>query len=247
VVSADFWHDVRESLREKYGPNLFVLPQCGAAGDQSPHLMLHRKAEERRLKLKGLDSRKEIAWRICSAFDETFSWAKKDIQDELPLRHICRNVNLSKRIVSEEEYQLNKKWFKEIEAQGAGKLSFLAVNRCKVIVKKYEDQQKGLDKILPIELHVIRFGDIVFATNPFELFLDFGERIQARSPAVQTLTIQLAGRGEERGGSYLSTERASKGGGYSACAYCNQIGYQGGQELVEASLKAINELWPNDR
>jgi hypothetical protein len=244
VVSADFWHDVRESLREKYGQDLFVLSQCGAAGDQSPHLMLHTKAEERRLKLKGLDSRKEIAWRICSAFDETFSWAKKDIQDELQLKHICRNLNLSKREVSDEEYQLNKKWIKEIEAQGQGKFNFLSMNRCKVIVKKYEDQQKGLEKILPIEIHVIRFGDIAFAAIPLELFLDYGERIQARSPAVQTFIIQFAGRAY-LDGTYLPTERASKGGGYSASVYCNTVGYKGGQELVEETLKSINELWAN--
>jgi hypothetical protein len=245
VVSADFWHDVRVALREKYGKDLFVLPQCAAAGDQSPHLMLHRKAEERRLKLKGLESRKEIAWRITSAFDETFAWAKKDIQSDMPVKHLCRNVNLSKREVSKEEYELNKKWIREIEAQGPGKFNFLSMNRCKAIVKKYEDQQKGLERVLPVELHVIRLGDIAFATNPFELFMDFGERIQARSPAVQTFTIQLAGRGVEAGGTYLSTERASKGGGYSACVYCNPVGFKGGQELVEESLNAINKLWAN--
>jgi len=35
-VSADFWHDTRQELRRRFGEHLFVLPQCAAAGDQSP-------------------------------------------------------------------------------------------------------------------------------------------------------------------------------------------------------------------
>jgi hypothetical protein len=246
-ISADFWHDVRVSLREKYGQNFFILPQCATAGDQSPHLMLNKKAEERRLKLKGLEPRKEIAWRIVSAFDETLSWAKKDIQASPQIKHICRDVNLSQREVSEEEHQKNKKWIKQLESKQSGKVNFLSINRCREVVRKYESQQKGLDRVQPVEIHVIRLGEIAFATNPFELFLDYGTRIQARSPAVQTFTVQLAGRGVEGGGTYLSAERSAKGGGYSACVYCNPVGFKGGQELVEETLKAINELWNNDR
>ncbi|MEA1951466.1 MAG: hypothetical protein U9N87_08780, partial [Planctomycetota bacterium] len=37
AVNADFWHEVREKLREQYGKDLVVLGWCGAAGDQSPH------------------------------------------------------------------------------------------------------------------------------------------------------------------------------------------------------------------
>jgi len=37
------------------------------------------------------------------------------------------------------------------------------------------------------------------------------------------------------------------GGGFSACVYCNPVGFKGGQELVEETLKAINELWNNDQ
>ena len=40
-------------------------------------------------------------------------------------------------------------------------------------------------------MHVLRLGDVAIAANEFELFTDYGVQIKARSPAVQTLVIQL--------------------------------------------------------
>jgi hypothetical protein len=55
-LSADYWHDVRVALRQKYG-NLFLLPQCAAAGDLAPRILHYKKAQERRFRLKyGPDS-----------------------------------------------------------------------------------------------------------------------------------------------------------------------------------------------
>ncbi len=94
---------------------------------------------------------------------------------------------------------------------------------------------------LPIEVYVLRLGDMAFATNPFELYLDFGVRIQERSKAVQTFIVQLAGSG-----SYLAPERAAKGGAYgSHGAYRNQgnIGPEGGRDWVGKTLGIIEEFW----
>jgi len=241
-ISADFWHDIRVALRAKYGQNLFVLPQCAAAGDQSPHLMLHKKAHERRLKLKGMDARQEIAEKVAAAFDETLAWARKDIQTQAPLGHAVREIHLTRRPVTPDEYQKNVEWLRQAQA-GQRELTGLSLDRCRQVVADYEAQRKNIARVQPVEVHVVRLGDVVFATNPFELFLDFGLRIQAQSPAVQTFIVQLAGKGIDHGGGYLSTERASQGGGYSACIYCNAVGFQGGQELVEDTLKTIKSLW----
>jgi hypothetical protein len=46
-----------------------------------------------------------------------------------------------------------------------------------------------------MELHVLRFGDVAIATNAFELFTEFGIQMKARSRALQTFVIQLAGPG----------------------------------------------------
>ena len=79
--------------------------------------------------------------------------------------------------------------------------------RCRRVVERYEEQQRQPG--LPMELHVIRLGDIAFATNTFELFLDYGLRIITRSPAVQTFLVQLSAGGRA---CYLATQKAEGGG-----------------------------------
>jgi len=83
----------------------------------------------------------------------------------------------------------------------------------------------------------VRLGDIVIATNPFELFLDFGIQIKARSPAIQTFVVQLAGNG-----SYIPTERALAGKGYGAEPVSNPIGPEGGKMIVEETIKILKNL-----
>jgi hypothetical protein len=111
--------------------------------------------------------------------------------------------------------------------------------RSKAVLDRHAQQQQG-DPYYEMELHVLRLGDVAIATNPFELFLDFGIQIKARSKAIQTFLIQLAcGSGR-----YLPTERAVPGGGYSAEVVDNTVGPQGGKVLVNATVEAINALWP---
>jgi hypothetical protein len=50
AVNADYWHPVREKLRECFGPDLCILGWIGASGDQSPHPIYRQAAEERMIK-----------------------------------------------------------------------------------------------------------------------------------------------------------------------------------------------------
>ncbi len=93
------------------------------------------------------------------------------------------------------------------------------------------------DTIAPVELHVLRLGDVAIATNPFELYLDYGVRIEARSPAILTMLVQLSC--QHCG--YLPTEKAVAGGGYSADKYV--VGPEGGQVLVDETVRQIEALW----
>ena len=105
------------------------------------------------------------------------------------------------------------------------------------IMARYEMQQTT--SFYSPEIHVIRLGDIAIASNPFELFLDYGLRIKARSKAAQTFIVQLACDK----GRYLPTEKAVAGGGYSAIVASNLVGPEGGRILVEQTVRLINSMF----
>ncbi len=244
-ISADFWYETRIGIRKKHG-NIFILPQCSAAGDLSPHLMFNKTAYNRMLKLKGISSRQAIADRITMAFNETYPYAYKELYDSVELKHIVRNIKLPRRKITRAEYLKVKHWLEILEKEFKSKNSqeFLSQNsalysrmkRCERVMERYENKGTLFD--YNMELHVIRLGDIALATNPFELFSDYGIRIQARSPALQTFVVQLAGSG-----GYLPTRLAQKGEGYSACMFCNEVGPEGGDILVNETVNEIKNMW----
>jgi hypothetical protein len=255
-LSADFWHDVRLAIRQKHG-DIFILPQSAAAGDLAPRILHYKAAQERRFRLKyggndeyrGQRARKDIAERISNAFDEVYSWAKKDIRKDLPLKHSVSTVLLSKWLITTEELETEKKLaeqFKDKKFADKGTPlkrlyhdSVLASRRSRFqqIINRYEQQKK--EPKLPMEMHVVRIGDIAFATNRFELYIDYMHRIQARSPFEQTFIVQLAGDG---GGSYLPTKRGKENRGYSANHYSCKVSPKGGQELVDETVKILKKL-----
>lgn len=244
-VSADFWHDVREQLRGRLGEGVFVLTQCSAAGDQSPHVLLHKQAEERMLRLRGLSSREEIGRRIADAVEEVLPFARMEACADLPLKHMHAEVPAARWMVSEEEFAAAKEELARLEQQTpaddrAASARYVMMNRCHRVIARYDDQKARPH--LPEEINVVRLGDVAFATNRFEFYLDYGERIKARSPAVQTFVVQLTAGGE-RTGTYLPTQRAVAGGSYGAGAFCNEISPEGGQQLVEHTLEMLGELW----
>ncbi len=104
------------------------------------------------------------------------------------------------------------------------------------VARRFQTQQR--EPNLPIEVHALRLGDVGFVTNPFELYLDYGIRIKARSPALQTFVVQLAGPG-----SYLPAARSIVGGAYGSLPRNTEVGVEGGEKLVEWSVAVLKELW----
>jgi len=234
-IDADFWHTVREALRAKYGKDLVVLGWIGAAGDQSPHLMYSKRAEERMRELRGLTRLEEIARRLLHAWEEAHDGAKKERHANLPMMHKVETIALPLRVITEAEYESAKAKVTELSKDPNNKR---VVMWHQDVVTRYERQIAGTAKPYPMELHAIRLGDIAIATNDFELYTEFGVQMKARSRALQTFVIQLAGPG-----TYVPTERASKGGGYSAIAESNVVGFEGGQVLTEQTVALVNSLF----
>jgi len=255
-VSADFWHEAREEIRRRHGEGLFILPQCSAAGDQSPHLMWNKAAETRMLKLKGFlaensdlraAERPEIGNRIASAVSEVLPVAAKDIRHDAVLSHAVRTVHLPRRSITEDDVAEAQKeidsytetWRSLGDRPTSDRERSCAFGRRRWyhgVIDRYEEQKTQPE--LPMELHVVRVGDVAFATSQFELYLDFGVRMKAHSPAVQTFVVQLTGPG-----TYLPSARSVGGGSYGSVPASNHVGPEGGDVLVEETLRTIDELF----
>ncbi|MGD9496198.1 MAG: hypothetical protein AB7Y46_07800 [Armatimonadota bacterium] len=256
-ISADFWHETRVELRRRLGEGLFVLPQASAAGDQSPHLLWDKRAATRMLALKGRDERTEIAHRLADAVQEVLGWLD-GTQDAAPvLRHEARTLQVPLRTLSEEDvraaqaeaeqwrerYQAERRrleehpelreqprWYVEVTK------AYRRMNWFLRVAENYERQQQEPNR--PAQIHVVRLGDVAFATNPFEYYLDYGVYIKARSPAVQTFLVQLAGPG-----TYVPSARSIAGGGYGSVPASTPIGPEGGRLVAETSVEMIRRMW----
>jgi hypothetical protein len=246
TVNADFWHPVRVELRQRFGADLCVLGMVGAAGDQSPHLMYRKAAEERMRNLRHLSRLDEIAHRIVSAVDEAYEDVKKDRHADVPLIHKVQTLTLPMRLVTELEYaQAQAERDKDAaliaaDTKAADRV-YMRMMWNGDIIKRFEKQETDPRPKYEMELHVLRLGDVALCTNEFELFTDYGIRIQARSKALQTFVIQLVG--SNPWGSYLPTEKAVRGGGYSANILSSVVGPEAGEILVDRTVELINSLW----
>lgn len=267
MQTADYWNEVRERVKTEFGEHVYVLPQCAAAGDVSPRILHYKAAQARRMRLKyGVEydkdgsnhqfdkcmaERRDIAERILLAVKEIYSWSKKDILTKPVLKHTVELIPIHKRLITDEEAQ----WCRENIQAMADKIPdrenatdeeyrkamsrYNSVkNRNTSALERYEKQGRE-DPYLHTVVHAVQVGEVAFASNRFEMYQDYMHRIQARSPFMQTFVVQLA---SFEGGRYLPTERGVKNKGYSASLFCNVSGPEGGQELVEGTLRMLNEL-----
>lgn len=263
-TSADYWHETRQLIRAQYG-DIYILPQCAAAGDLSPHPLHAFPAWDREIRLKygshpeaeGLIrpreyyNRKDIAERIAHAFDECYKWASKETYTATPIVHITKTVALERWNVTEQELQDAKENLEELQhrqfrvtddpyddyTENTKRSS--NITRCENVIANYEKNGKPVET----EIHILKIGDIAFCSCPFELYLAYQHRIQARSPFIQTFMVQLtASDTAESVGSYLATERAAFNKGYSAIMFSCKVAPTGGQTLVDDIVDTLNTL-----
>ena len=77
-----------------------------------------------------------------------------------------------------------------------------------------------------------------FDSNPFELYLLFGQVIKARSAAKQVFLIGKCGSD-----GYVPTERSEKAVGYSGGVNVGKIGHVGGFRFCEEVVAGIGEMF----
>lgn len=255
-ISSDYWGKVKQFLREKFGDELKVLGLCSAAGDQCPRDLIRwvepetpvmdpninhdthneRWADPSMFDIKGCTlAGRRVANEILYAYEDI-----TDYYDTLPFEHHVLTVDLPIRRVTGTQYRAADRAIREFFDEAGGTINYKDNAKLYIYagdIARYRYQQTH--DILKTEVHVMRLGDIAFATNPFELFLDYGNQIRARSAAKQTFLVQLCCGAE----GYLPTEKAEKGSHYSAYVSSGICGHIGGEQLVRKTVQEINDLF----
>lgn len=257
-ISADYWGEAKKLLRQKFGDDIYLLALGGAGGDQCPRDLvrwvnaekpindpnisrpnyIERKADPSMFDLKGCRlAGKRIANEIISVYEEI-----TEIKEDVPFEHKVMTLELPLRKATIEQYNNSVREIEYFVDKNKGKDTFDFGDKAKMHIyagniARYRLQQT--EEIVPTEVHIMRFGDVAFATNPFELFLDYGNYIKARSYAKQTFIMQLSCGAL----GYLPTEKAEKAGHYSAYISSGTVGHEGGDLLTRRSVTEINEMF----
>jgi hypothetical protein len=259
ALSADYWCETRAELRRRFGSDLFILAQCSAAGDQSPHLIYDKQANQRMLDLKGRTVRQEIAQRIANAVGEILPFVASTVDGSPKLVHHVETIDLPMNALTQADVDIALAEAEKVRLEYEKEMQKLAddpsirkndprwykgptnahrrMKWFQAVAARFETQKT--QPTMPVELHVIRLGDLALTTSAFEYYLDFGIHIKARSPAAQTLLVQLAG-----GGSYCPSRRSLTGGGYGSLPASNPVGPEGGRKLAERAVEVLYDLWP---
>lgn len=262
-TSADYWNETRALIREKHG-DIFILPQCAAAGDLSPHLLHNRAARDRQNRLRYGDdpraaqfkepeeyyNRKDIAYKLARAFEEGYQWACREKLTQAPIVHVTETLELERWQVTRQQYEQAKEALAHLQQTDfqvtedpyedfrVNTRRSAELSRCENVIARYEDKARTV----PVEVHALKLGAVAFASCPFELYIDYQHRLQARSPFTQTFVVQLAASDTGAAAGYLATERAVANKGYSAIAYSCNVSPGGGQQLVESWLQTLQDI-----
>lgn len=254
-ITADYWAPTRQAIREKLNKNVYVLPMCGAAGDLAPVDLVHiSKTNGYALEKWGGQTCEvfrdfdmtllcqNIGDRISEAVCRGYRTARNYIDYAPNFAHEILSMSLPIRQVSQEDYQAATEEVARIHEKFSEKNPMTMADLVKAfepqgVILRYRQQQKNPE--YAFQCHILRLGNIAIATNPFELYHEFAQRIKARAEAEQVFIVQLS----NGLGGYLPTEAAVNGGSYSSKPASTVCGPEGGDALVEKTLQVLDKLW----
>jgi len=260
VVSSDFSGALRDKLQGEYGKNFHMIYHYGHGGDQGPRDLTRSGQLTDGFDGWHADAVEAISNRLLFCVKEGMA---NSIECPPVLRHSRVDIALPLRRVTPEDVALAKK---ENEVLLAGKtearlwdeyLADVALHQkdesrlpydsklhpyCVLQVNKAVISRIRMQEETPeftITSHIVRIGDVAFASNPFELYLRYGQIIKSRSAAKQTFIIC---KSDGQGG-YLPTEESEKAVGYSGGVSVGKIGHEGGFLFCDRTLEEIEKLF----
>jgi len=173
---------------------------------------------------------------VASKAADAATYAIRDIESpstdaRLDMRQ--RAITLKHRVPTAEQIERAKKIVK-IDAEGEKKLPRLA--------KPYAERTLNLADYPPtteVLIQTIRIGDLAICTMPFEVLVEIGLNLKAKSPAADTFIVELANGGY----GYLPTPNQHKFGGYETWLGTNRVQEDASDILTSQLLEMLDEMF----
>jgi neutral ceramidase len=154
-----------------------------------------------------------------------------EYHDAVPLRMIQREIAVDTRRPTPALVA----WAREILSRPEGVTSAFPRERI------YAERTLRLADAPPriqVPLQVLRIGDLAAVTIPFEVFVEIGLELKAKSPFPDTFAISLANGAY----GYLPTVAHHEAGGYETWLGTNQVEVQAAPKIVSSLLQMLAEV-----
>ncbi len=246
LVSSDFPFYTRLRLQEEFGRHFTVLYHNAPCGNQSPRYFVKGQTFEEAERLgRGLGEPVANSLRKLSY---------EDFSTECVLRGLLSKVDLLRRkLPSMDEAERNLAAYRadyerlksENAPHGPLRTAECAVFGGEGTLMLARAQERGeidakLKAYLPVEIQVLRVGDVYLAGLPGELFTEYALDIKGKAPR-KTFVISLA-NGELQG--YIVTPEVAEEGGYEVAN--SLFDPLSGRILVDRAISMIEDLRARD-
>lgn len=229
LFSKDYILGLEESLHSTYGKDVFIYFANGAEGNIN-HINMWDKNQGR-----GWEEAKRIGAELAEEVKRLVDTISVKQVDELKVRF--KSISIPIRNIPEKEVEDARKLWKECGGKIPGLVDgippeWYAGNILKIVKEGATHRQ--------LEFYTVKIGDIVIATLPGEVFVEFGLKIKGKSPYRDTMLFGLANQSV----GYIPTVHAfSNYGGYETVTCESSILVpDAGEIIVREVLSMIDEL-----
>ncbi len=236
-ITSDYWGVVRERILKEYGEGVKLFPLCRSAGDLSPHQIVDKYPFSYiNYPSHSHDAAEAVGNRMADTIIKFKDKAVAHYGSEAKHNQGMRTVMFPIWKPTRAEYEWAKAYWDgpdRLNEQGKPRDSFKNSNAF-TMIERYN--KRGW--YYPCNIYAASIGDIVFLSNPFELFIEYADRI--RMACADKIVFDAELTHDCMG--YLPTRAAVRGGGYSALMFNSVCNPDGGDVLVEESIALIKEV-----
>lgn len=241
VVSSDYWGYTRDYIKAHLG-DVPLLTLAGCAGDLSPRDLFRNAPGE--ISMWEESGCRDLGEKIAR---EIISHSDKPLYRHVgEAHHLVKHVPLPIWNPTDEEYEkakLDMAGFMKKYSKAEGEIiifeetdgtDVFELCSADTIIGRRRRGRVTVDG----HIHLLRFGQTVFVSNPFELFVEYADRIKAACPDAHIFDVQMTNDDLN----YLPTPDAMKRGGYSAVIFACQCAADAGEVLTEESIGLVKEI-----